>query len=141
MVGIVGTFAGFGVLNTMLMAVFERTHELGVLAALGLRPPLVLAMVLAECVSLAAVGIAIGVVAGAGGMAYFALHGWDLSRWAEGLTISGVLVDPVLRGAWTWRTVPSIAASLAVIIVLAGLLPALRAARLRPVAALATRAD
>jgi ABC-type lipoprotein release transport system permease subunit len=141
MVGIVGTFAGFGVLNTMLMAVFERTHEFGVLAALGLRPPLVLVMVLSECASLAAVGIAIGVAAGAGGMAYFVLHGWDLTRWAEGLTISGVLVDPVLRGAWTWQTVPSIVAALAVIVVLAGLLPAIRAARLRPVAALAARAD
>jgi ABC-type lipoprotein release transport system permease subunit len=141
MVGIVGTFAGFGVLNTMLMAVFERTHELGVLAALGLRPPLVLTMILAECASLAVVGIVIGVGAGAGGMAYFVLHGWDLTRWAEGLTISGVLVDPVLRGAWTWRSVPSITAALAVIIVLAGMLPALRAARLRPVAALAARAD
>jgi ABC-type lipoprotein release transport system permease subunit len=141
MVGIVGTFAGFGVLNTMLMAVFERTHELGVLAALGLRPPLVLAMVLVECASLAVVGIVVGVAAGAGGMAYFVLHGWDLTRWAEGLTISGVLIDPVLRGAWTWQTVPSIVAVLTLIIVLAGLLPAVRAARLRPVAALAARTD
>jgi ABC-type lipoprotein release transport system permease subunit len=141
MVGIVGTFAGFGVLNTMLMAVFERTHEFGVLAALGLRPPLVLAMVLAECAALAAVGIVIGIAAGAGGMAYFVLYGWDLTRWAEGLTISGVLVDPVLRGAWTWQTVPSIAAALGIIIVLAGLLPAVRAAGLRPVAALAARVD
>jgi ABC-type lipoprotein release transport system permease subunit len=141
MVGIVGTFAGFGVLNTMLMAVFERTHEFGVLAALGLRPPLVLAMVLAECASLAVVGIAVGVALGAGSMAYFAVHGWDLTRWAEGLTISGVLLDPVLRGAWTWRAVPSIAGALAGIIVLAGMVPALRAARLRPVAALAARAD
>jgi ABC-type antimicrobial peptide transport system permease subunit len=98
-------------------------------------------MILAECASLAVVGIVIGVGAGAGGMAYFVLHGWDLTRWAEGLTISGVLVDPVLRGAWTWRSVPSITAALAVIIVLAGMLPALRAARLRPVAALAARAD
>jgi ABC-type lipoprotein release transport system permease subunit len=141
MVGIVGTFAGFGVLNTMLMAVFERTHEFGVLAALGLRPPLVLAMVLTECAGLALVGIALGIAAGAGGMAYFVLHGWDLTRWAEGLTISGVLLDPVLRGAWTWRTVPSIAAALVLIIVLAGLLPALRAARLQPVTALAAPAD
>jgi ABC-type lipoprotein release transport system permease subunit len=141
MVGIVGVFAGFGVLNTMLMAVFERTHELGVLASLGLRPPLLLAMVLAECVSLAVVGIAAGVAVGAAGMAYFVVHGWDLTRWAEGLTISGVLIDPVLRGVWTWRSVPTVAASLAVILLLAGVVPALRAARLRPVAALAARID
>jgi ABC-type antimicrobial peptide transport system permease subunit len=114
---------------------------LGVLAALGLRPPLVLAMILAVCASLAVVGIAIGIVAGTGGMAYFVVHGWDLTRWAQGLTISGVLIDPVLRGAWTWQRVPSIAAALALIIVLAGMLPALRAARLRPVAALAARGD
>jgi putative ABC transport system permease protein len=141
MVAIVGTFAAFGVLNTMLMAVFERTHELGVLASLGLRPALMLAMVLAECVSLAAVGIAAGMLAGVGSMAYFVVHGWDLTRWAEGLTISGVLVDPILRGAWTWRALPSIAVSLAAIVSAAGLLPALRAARLRPVAALAARVD
>jgi putative ABC transport system permease protein len=141
MVAIVGTFAAFGVLNTMLMAVFERTHELGVLASLGLRPALVLAMVLAECASLAAVGIAAGILTGVGGMAYFVVHGWDLTRWAQGLTISGVLVDPILRGAWTWRSLPSIAVSLAVIVCLAGLVPALRAARLRPVAALAARVD
>lgn len=141
MLGIVGTFAGFGVLNTMLMAVFERTHEFGVLAALGLRPPLLVAMVLAECASLAVVGITAGIALGASGMAYAVVHGWDLTRWSEGLTLSGVLIDPMLRGAWTWRAVPPIAVSLAAIVVLAGLIPALRAARLRPVAALAARAD
>lgn len=141
MLGIVGIFAGFGVVNTMLMAVFERTHELGVLAALGLRPPLQVAMVLAECVSLAAIGIGAGVALGAAGMAYVVVHGWDLTRWAEGLTISGVLIDPVLRGVWAWRAVPAIAASLAAIVALAGVVPALRAARLHPVAALAARVD
>ena len=141
MLGIVGTFAGFGVLNTMLMAVFERTHEFGILSALGLRPPLVIAMVMAECASLAVVGIAAGVVIGAGGMAYFVVHGWDLSRWAEGLTISGVALDPILRGAWSWRTVPTMSAVLGLLIMAAGVVPAVRAARLRPVVALASRVE
>ncbi len=136
---IVGTFAAFGVLNTMLMAVFERTHEMGMLAAVGLRPSRILAMVLAECLCLAAVGLAAGFGLGAAGMAYFVWHGWNLSRWTTGLTIAGTLLDPVLRGVMTWKSTPSIALILAAIMLLAGLLPALRAARMKPVEALAER--
>jgi ABC-type lipoprotein release transport system permease subunit len=134
---IVGTFAAFGVLNTMLMAVFERTREMGVLVALGLGPSRLLGMILAESACLAAVGLAAGAGLGTVGMTYFAWHGWDLSRWAAGLTIAGVLVDPVLRGTITWQSLPSIGASLGAITILAALVPALRAARLRPVQALA----
>ena len=74
-------------------------------------------------------------------MAYFVMHGWDLTRWAEGLTISGVLIDPMLRGVWTWRRCRRSPCRSPPSSLLAGLLPALRAARLRPVAALAARAD
>jgi ABC-type lipoprotein release transport system permease subunit len=136
MVGIVGAFAALGVLNTMLMAVFERTREMGALAALGMRPWQILTMVLAESLALAAIGLAAGLGLGAAGMTYFALHGWDLSRWTHGLTIAGVLLDPVLRGAWTWDRAGTTALVLGGITVLAALLPARRAARLRPVEAL-----
>jgi len=121
------------------MAVFERTHEMGMLAAVGLRPSRILAMVLAECLCLAAVGLAAGFGLGAAGMAYFVRHGWNLSRWTTGLTIAGTLLDPVLRGVMTWTSTPSIALILAAIMLLAGLLPALRAARMKPVEALAER--
>jgi ABC-type antimicrobial peptide transport system permease subunit len=121
----------------MLMAVFERTHEMGVLASMGFRPSQILAMVVAESLSLAAVGLAVGLGLGALGMAYFTWHGWDLTRWAAGLTIAGVLVDPVLRAAFTWKSIPTITLTLATITVLAGLVPAVRAARMKPVEALA----
>lgn len=134
---IVGIFAAFGVLNSMLMSVFERTHELGVLAALGFRPSQTLAMVAAESVCLAAVGLAVGLGLGVLATAYLVWHGWDLTRWAEGLTIAGVLVNPVLRATFTWRSIPSLALTLGAITVLAALIPAVRAARLRPVIALA----
>jgi putative ABC transport system permease protein len=119
------------------MAVFERTHEIGMLASLGLRPRQILLMVMAESLGLAAVGLAAGLGLGALGMAYFAWRGWDLSRWTSGLTVAGVLIDPVLRGVVTWASVPRIAVMLAAITMLAGLLPAVRAARLKPVDALA----
>jgi ABC-type lipoprotein release transport system permease subunit len=136
MVAIVGTFAAFGVLNTMLMAVFERTREIGVLAALGMRPWQLLGMVIAESLALAGVGLGAGLGLGAAGMGYFVEYGWDLSRWTRGLTIAGVLVDPVLRGAWTWAATAETALALAGITVLAALAPAWRTARMRPVDAL-----
>ena len=136
MAAIVGTFAAFGVLNTMLMAVFERTREIGVLAALGVRPWQLLWMVVAESMALAAVGLSVGLGLGAAGMAYFVAYGWDLSRWTRGLTIAGMLLDPVLHGAWTWGTTGETALELAVIMVLAALVPAWRTARMRPVDAL-----
>ncbi len=134
---IVGTFAAFGVLNTMLMAVFERTHELGVLASMGLRPLQILATIVAESVCLALVGLVGGLALGALGMWYFSHFGWDLTRWTEGVTIAGVLFDPILRSAWNWSATAQAALTLAVVTVVAGLIPAVRAARLRPVEALA----
>jgi len=134
---IVGTFAAFGVLNTMLMAVFERTHEIGVLAALGLRPRQILATVLAESLCLAVVGLTAGLALGSLAMWYLQVHGWDLSPWTQGVTMAGVLFDPVLRASWDWPAALQAALSLAAITVVAAFIPALRAARMRPVEALA----
>jgi len=134
---IVGTFAAFGVLNTMLMAVFERTHEIGVLAALGLRPRQILATIVVESVGLAIVGLAGGLLLGAAGIGYFATYGWDLGRWTDGVTMAGVLFDPVLRATWDWDATANSALVLAAVTIVAGLIPAVRAARMRPVEALA----
>lgn len=134
---ILGLFAASGVLNTMLMAVFERTRELGLLAALGLRPAALVAMIAAESLWLGAVGLLAGLGLGALGTAYFAWHGWDLSRWLSGVTVAGVLFDPVLRAAWDWGVTARTGLLLWGLTVLAGLVPARRAARLAPVEALA----
>ncbi len=55
---------GVGVMNTMLMSVFERTKELGVLRAVGWRPRRVLGMILGESLALSLLGGGVGILLG-----------------------------------------------------------------------------
>ena len=54
----------FGLLNTILMSVFERVREFGVLRALGLRPRAVFGLVVLESFLLSLIGIAMGLAVG-----------------------------------------------------------------------------
>lgn len=137
MLGIVFGAAAFGVLNTMMMSVFERTRELGVLKAIGLRPASVVSLILWESVSLAALSLALGL--GLGGLldAYLVVYGFDMSGSAEeGFSFSGVMIDPVIHGEVRALGIVSVVVATVVVSVLASLWPAVRASRLDPVAAM-----
>ncbi|MBM3143820.1 MAG: ABC transporter permease, partial [Chloroflexi bacterium] len=58
--------AAIGILNLLLMAVYERTREIGLLAALGLRPYQISALFILEGAFIGLVGVAAGVVMGLG---------------------------------------------------------------------------
>jgi ABC-type antimicrobial peptide transport system permease subunit len=57
---------GVGVMNTVLMSVFERTREIGVMRALGWRPAQVLAMVVGESLAMSLLGGVVGILIGVG---------------------------------------------------------------------------
>lgn len=123
--------AVLGVVNTMLMSVFERTREIGVLKAIGMSSGRVLRMIVAETLLLALVAAALGTVLGLALDAYLIYVGIDLT----GLTstsMAGIGIDPVLRGAITAQGLLAPAISLIIACLLASLYPAIRAARLRP---------
>jgi ABC-type lipoprotein release transport system permease subunit len=78
----------FGLVNTLLMAVFERTREFGLLQALGLRPLMILLMVLLESLLLTGVGVLAGLLSGISTVMAFH-NGLDLGVLAKGATMFG----------------------------------------------------
>jgi len=137
---IVFAVAGLGILNTMLMSVFERTRELGVMKALGTRPRKVVALVLWESVLLAGLSVVGGLALGAALDAFLVVHGLELmSTSGNRLSTGGVLFDPMVMGVVRIDRIVTTVVALIAVSVLAALWPAVRAARLRPVDAM--RAD
>ena len=66
--------AAAGVANTMLMATFERTHEFGMLLALGTSPGRIVGMILLESLALALTGVVLGSALGGGARRMGAPH-------------------------------------------------------------------
>ncbi len=135
-VGIVLLTASMGGMNSMLMSVLERTRELGVLMAVGLRPRSVVALVVLENLVLGVVATALGLVLGAGCAWWLVEVGFDLSEGTPDMAFSGVVIEPVFRGRWSVDAFVWPAVVLAAVTFLSSLWPALRAARLAPVDAM-----
>lgn len=135
-ISLVALFAAFGVLNTMTMAVFERSREIGMLNSLGMSPTLIASSILAESAFLAVLGLAAGFGLGAVMMSYMTTHGLDLRSWTGEFTMLNTRVDPVLKASWAWEQVFWAGVGLSVAALLATYLPAQRAARLDPIKAL-----
>lgn len=123
----------FGIANVLLMSVHERTRELGVLMSLGMAGAPMVAMVAGEALLLTGVGVAAGFAVAGGAVASLS-NGIDLSAFGAGLEALGVgtRVVPLIRR----QDVVAPVEMALVTALLAGLGPAIRVARLRPVEAL-----
>jgi len=115
---------GIAVANTMMMSVFERTREFGVIRAVGARPSFLFGLVISESIVLALAGAAVGV-----------LLGWAVSGIVNGLAMDyvGLAVSAV-----TPRLVLFAAAVALFMGLVSGLLPAGRASRI-PIAVAVAR--
>lgn len=87
---IIGIAVLFGVVNTMLMSVFERVPEFGVLIAIGMKRGTLFRMVLGESLVLGILGSIIGSVLGLLIYLPFAKSGIDLSSFSEGMSMMGL---------------------------------------------------
>ncbi|MFH1885875.1 MAG: FtsX-like permease family protein [Pseudomonadota bacterium] len=127
---------GLGVMNTMLMAAFERMREFGIMKALGASPWRIVRDVAAEALVLGALSAGAGAILGLAGSWYLTIHGIDTSAFAGNYTVAGVAFDPVWKAVITPRGVLFPVVAMTVISFLASLYPAALAARLDPVRAI-----
>ncbi len=129
--------AGLGVMNTMLMATYERIREFGVLKALGSTPWRIMKDVSAEALVMAVFSTLIGAVVGVAAGLYFHEYGINLEAMAKDtITFSGVAFNPLWRATLSVKIVMLPVVVMWIICVLAALYPAGKAARLNPVRAM-----
>jgi len=133
--GIVILVVAVIIANTLLMSVFERTRELGILASLGMKGRQIRTMILLEAGTLAILGIIGGIALGSLGVWYLAINGIPI-----GDEIASVVQGIAMRNVLYTKFVPAemfgLSLAMLIIVLLGALYPASFAARLEPVEAL-----
>ena len=120
------------IINTLIMAVFERTREIGILAAIGMKSRRIMAMFLAESSLLAVGGIIMGLILGGLVVAYFTRYGFYIGDFG----ITGVLFSDTIHAKLTLQDTITLSLLALGVTLLAGLYPAVLASRMEPVDAL-----
>lgn len=121
---------GFGIVNTMLMVVLERTREIGMLMSVGMARWRIFVMIVLETVMLSSTGGLLGILLGMTTVWQLGKTGIDLSVWSTGLTEMGF--SPIIYPEWDAALVINIALLVILTGVLASLYPALKALKLKP---------
>jgi ABC-type lipoprotein release transport system permease subunit len=132
---VVIVIAGVGILNLLLMAVYERTREIGVLGAMGLKPRQISMLFILEGIMIGLVGVAVGVVFG------LLLNGLLMRTGLSFGSVQGAasymaLIKDRVYPTWGVEMLLMRATTIAIISALAALIPAIEAGRREPAEAL-----
>ena len=123
----------FGLVNTLMMAVFERIREIGLMQALGMRPSSILYLILMESLLLLALGLLAGNILAIASILPLR-EGIDLSAVAKGMEMMGA--GSMLYPALKLRDLATANVVVIVLGLLTSLLPAWHASRYSPVEAI-----
>jgi ABC-type antimicrobial peptide transport system permease subunit len=135
-IGIIMLALAFGIINTMLMAILERTKELGMLMAIGMNRRRVFKMIMLETIFLTVVGAVAGMLLGWAIAEVLGKTGIHFTSWGEGFEAIGFAarVYPVLTpGLFVFTTVMVLVTA-----IISSIWPARKALKLNPVEALRT---
>jgi ABC-type lipoprotein release transport system permease subunit len=126
---------GFGIVNTTLMAVFERMREFGLMKALGMRPMRIVRGILLEAALILMCGMVAGNILGLASCVLISQTGIDLSALAKGVEYAG-MARVIYPHVWL-KDILSANGVVLILGILVSLYPAVKAARFLPVQALA----
>lgn len=97
--------AGVGIVNTILMSVYSRVKEIGVLRAYGMRPSAIKRLFSLEGMLIGLIGSAGGVAFGCLGVAASIRWGIPLDKMMGNLDMGGIPIGGALRGEWHLATI------------------------------------
>ncbi len=124
----------FSIVNTLIMAIMERFHEIGVMKAIGTSPKWIFSIVMFEALNLGIVGLIVGIGGGIAITELLAITGVDFSFYVESMRMwgTGMIIYPMIK------TLDIVVATAIVIFttMIAALYPAFKAARIKALEAL-----
>ncbi len=120
------------VTNTLIMAVFERTREIGILSAIGMKGRRIMAQFLTEGGLIAIIGVIGGLILGAIVVAYFTRFGISIAS----AKVTGILMRDTIYADLTLQDTIAMTILTFVVTILASLYPAVIASQMEPVEAL-----
>ena len=132
---IIIAIAGVGILNLLLMAVYERTREIGVLGAMGLKPNQISLLFILEGTMIGLVGVAVGILFGLALNGYLMKVGLDFGDLTSATSYMALMQSRVYPTLGLEKLLMR-ASMIAIISALAALIPAAEAGRCEPAEAL-----
>ena len=120
------------IINTLIMSVYERTREIGILSAIGMRGGRIMGLFLAESSLLAIGGVLMGLVLGVFSVYLFNVNGFYIGN----MGLTGMLVSDTIRAKLTLNNTINVTIMTFVVTILSGLYPAVMASKMEPVQAL-----
>jgi len=132
---IILVIAGIGIFNMLMMAVYERTREIGILGAMGLKPRQISLLFVLEGAMLGVVGIAFGVALGMLCNAALGAVGIDFSKFSSVTEYTALITGKIYSTLGTEK-LPMRAITVMIIALIAALYPAREASLSEPATAL-----